>query len=273
MSRPEHVAPPEVFYNEAEAEKYLTSSRMIEVQTQLADRCLQLLQFEEGEERYLLDIGCGTGLSGDVLTDKGHVWVGLDISGPMLHVATARDVEGDLVERDAGEDLPFQANTFDGAISVSAIQWLCNVDQTGHNPRKRLLTFFEGLYRCLRKSARAALQFYPENANQLELITASAMRAGFSGGLIVDFPNSAKAKKYFLCLSAGPPDPNTATPLALDSEEAVKSTKRERPRKRKGREKMGAKAWILKKKERQRRQGKEVRPDSKYSGRKRSKKF
>lgn len=139
------------------------------------------------------------------------------------------------------------------------------------------------------------------------------MRAGFSGGLIVDFPNSAKAKKYFLCLSAGPPDPNAAPPLvglaahckflflfsllskvfvrlrplhvhvpkylveflnqALDSEEAVKSTKRERPRKRKGREKMGAKAWILKKKERQRRQGKEVRPDSKYSGRKRSKKF
>lgn len=38
MSRPEHVAPPEVFYNDAEAEKYLTSSRMIEIQTQLADR-------------------------------------------------------------------------------------------------------------------------------------------------------------------------------------------------------------------------------------------
>lgn len=30
---------------------------------------------------------------------------------------------------------------------------------------------------------------------QLELITAQAMRAGFTGGMVVDYPNSAKAKK------------------------------------------------------------------------------
>lgn len=31
---------------------------------------------------------------------------------------------------------------------------------------------------------------------QLELITAQAMRAGFTGGMVVDYPNSSKAKKY-----------------------------------------------------------------------------
>jgi len=30
---------------------------------------------------------------------------------------------------------------------------------------------------------------------QLELITAQAMRAGFTGGMVVDYPNSTKAKK------------------------------------------------------------------------------
>lgn len=30
---------------------------------------------------------------------------------------------------------------------------------------------------------------------QLELITAQAMKAGFTGGMVVDYPNSAKAKK------------------------------------------------------------------------------
>lgn len=35
------------------------------------------------------------------------------------------------------------------------------------------------------------------------MITAAAMRNGFTGGLIVDFPNSKKAKKYFLFLMAG----------------------------------------------------------------------
>lgn len=30
---------------------------------------------------------------------------------------------------------------------------------------------------------------------QLELITTQATKAGFTGGVVVDFPNSAKAKK------------------------------------------------------------------------------
>ena len=30
----------------------------------------------------------------------------------------------------------------------------------------------------------------------MELITQQAMRAGFTGGVLVDYPNSTKAKKY-----------------------------------------------------------------------------
>ena len=46
-------------------------------------------------------------------------------------------------------------------------------------------------------------QFYPENSHQIEMITTQSMKAGFTGGIIVDFPNSAKAKKYFLVLMTG----------------------------------------------------------------------
>lgn len=35
------------------------------------------------------------------------------------------------------------------------------------------------------------------------MITSAAMRSGFTGGLIVDYPNSKKAKKYYLFLMAG----------------------------------------------------------------------
>lgn len=38
-------------------------------------------------------------------------------------------------------------------------------------------------------------QVYPENPDQMELITQQAMRAGFTGGVVVDYPNSTKAKK------------------------------------------------------------------------------
>lgn len=35
----------------------------------------------------------------------------------------------------------------------------------------------------------------PPFSPQLELITTQATKAGFTGGVVVDYPNSAKAKK------------------------------------------------------------------------------
>ena len=35
------------------------------------------------------------------------------------------------------------------------------------------------------------------------MITSAAMKNGFTGGIIIDYPNSKKAKKYFLFLTAG----------------------------------------------------------------------
>lgn len=104
-----------------------------------------------------------------------------------------------------GQGIPFKAGTFDGAISISALQWLCNADKSLHNPSKRLYKFFSTLFACLSRSARAVFQFYPENSEQIELITTQATKAGFYGGVVVDFPNSTKAKKFFLVLMTGGP--------------------------------------------------------------------
>ena len=38
------------------------------------------------------------------------------------------------------------------------------------------------------------------------MITHAAMKNGFTGGVLIDYPNSAKAKKYFLQLMAGHSD-------------------------------------------------------------------
>lgn len=53
---------------------------------------------------------------------------------------------------------------------------------------------------CMRiiASFSCCAQVYPEGARQATLLTDAAMRAGFSGGLVVDFPHSTRAKKYFL---------------------------------------------------------------------------
>ena len=47
-------------------------------------RALELLNLPEGEPKFLLDIGCGSGLSGEILDEEGHYWVGVDVAPSML---------------------------------------------------------------------------------------------------------------------------------------------------------------------------------------------
>uniref|UniRef100_A0A8C9Y1Q7 18S rRNA (guanine-N(7))-methyltransferase n=1 Tax=Sander lucioperca TaxID=283035 RepID=A0A8C9Y1Q7_SANLU len=268
--RPEHSAPPDVFYNEAEAKKYSQNSRMIEIQTQMSERAVELLNLPEGQPCFLLDVGCGSGLSGDFLSEEGHYWVGVDISTAMLDVALDREVEGDLLVGDMGQGMPFRPGTFDGCISISALQWLCNADKRTHSPPKRLYTFFSTLYSSLSRGARAVFQLYPENSEQLELITTQAMRAGFGGGMVVDYPNSSKAKKFFLCLFAGV---TGALPKVRNKGVSGYWGSVCRFKNMKGKSAKKGRDWIFEKKERRRRQGREVRADTKYTGRQRRPNF
>ncbi|CAO3627426.1 unnamed protein product [Cunninghamella echinulata] len=283
MSRPEHIAPPEIFYGDDEARKYTDNSRIASIQAEMAYRCLELLNLPAGPA-YLLDIGCGSGLSGEILEEEGHTWVGMDISPSMLEVALEREVEGDLFLHDAGQGVCYRPGTFDGAISVSVLQWLCNADKQINRPKYRLQRFFSTLFSSLRKGARAIFQFYPENDDQIQLITDVATRCGFEGGLLVDYPNSKKAKKYYLCLFAGQQTGiRNEMPKALgedgelhpeDQRSIEYEKRRSTTRKRVSKRNIKDKAWIQKKKELARERGNQVvAKDSKYTGRKRKVRF
>ena len=78
------------------------STHIIDVQTRLSERAIELLNLSDDESCLVLDIGwvqsisyekrisqekissCGSGLSGEVLSGLGHQWIGLDISSAML---------------------------------------------------------------------------------------------------------------------------------------------------------------------------------------------
>lgn len=46
------------------------------LQAQLTERALELLALpDDGQTKLLLDLGCGSGLSGAALSDQGHTWV------------------------------------------------------------------------------------------------------------------------------------------------------------------------------------------------------
>lgn len=97
-------------------------------------RALELLNMPPSQPAYLLDIGCGSGLSGEILDDEGYIWTGVDIAPSMLgetcdyycavpqltclmiEVALEREVEGDLFLQDIGQGFGFRPGSFDGAI-------------------------------------------------------------------------------------------------------------------------------------------------------------
>mmetsp|Transcript_32031 Transcript_32031/g.59178 ORF Transcript_32031/g.59178 Transcript_32031/m.59178 type:complete len:326 (+) Transcript_32031:90-1067(+) len=239
MSRPELTGHASLFYNAKEARKYDSSSRMVGIQREITERAIELLKLpspsprEGGTPSFILDVGCGSGLSGQVLEEHGHVWVGCDVSRDMLTMANERIEEkreasqnndnesssdddnsdnedesmqdgqkrktepspGDLLHQDMGTGLPFRPATFDACISISALQWLCYSNSKDQMPKRRLMRFFSSLYNVMRRGARAVLQFYPESSEHAILISECV------GGIVVDYGNSTKAKKHYLVLS------------------------------------------------------------------------
>ena len=259
---------------------------MQSIQTEMTERALSLLHLDSPS--LILDVGCGSGLSGTVITSSttgpaatmggggAHMWVGMDISVSMLGVALERDVEGDLLLSDAGQGVPFRPGTFDAAISISAVQWLCNAESSDTSPEGRLGRFFAGLYASLRRGGRAVCQFYPRNAAQRSMVCQAAIKAGFGAGLLVDQEGS-KAEKVYLVLNVGGGRIEGAVEGLDGVEVEERGEKNMKTKNKRGvvrdKDRKGSKSWILQKKEKMEKRGKIVKRDSKFTGRKRRVQF
>ncbi|KAL8795756.1 MAG: hypothetical protein Q9195_001808 [Heterodermia aff. obscurata] len=280
MSRPEETLPPDLFYSDAESRKYTTSSRILSIQSSMTHRALELLNLNTPS--LILDVGCGSGLSGEILSSippsEGgpHIWIGMDISASMLDIALHRDVEGDLLLADIGQGVPLRPGSIDAAISISAIQWLCNADSSDVSPAGRLGRFFGGLYAALKRGGRAVCQFYPKNDEQRSMICSAAIKAGFGAGLLEDEPGTKNAKLYLVLTVSGGDAPKGDITGVVDGMDGVDIMDQRRGGKGGGRaadDRKGSKRWILKKKEQMERKGKVVKANSKYTGFASSKRF
>ena len=68
--RPEHTGPAELYYNNTEATKYTQNGRIIEIQLSMTERAVELLRINSESSQFLLDIGCGSGLSGEYISEQ-----------------------------------------------------------------------------------------------------------------------------------------------------------------------------------------------------------
>ena len=189
----------------------------------------------------------------------------------MLDIALQRDVDGDLLLADIGQGVSFRPGSFDAAISISAIQWLCNADSSDVSVQGRLTRFFTGLYASLRRGGRAVCQFYPKNETQRTMISSAAIKAGFGAGILEDDPGTKNSKLYLVLTVGGGDLPGDITGVVKGMDDVdVQDERRKRVKdKRKKEARKGSKAWILSKKEQMERKGMVVKHSSKYTGRRR----
>jgi hypothetical protein len=89
MSRPELTGHASLFYNERESKKYDSSSRMVSIQREITCRAIELLKLDNsdggnGRPSLILDVGCGSGLSGQVRTYRSAIIFIFGVDGLFL---------------------------------------------------------------------------------------------------------------------------------------------------------------------------------------------
>ena len=190
-------------YDRDEAARY--TSQNDKVQRELTECALDLLVLQPAERvgpLLIADIGCGSGLSSDVIKARGHVSVGLDASQAMLETGEGA-ATGAVLRGDFGQGLPFRERCFDGVVSISAAQWLCQGDDDAAIDA-RLGRFFGSLHTMLRPGARACLQVYPRDVRETRRMERAMQAARLFGCAVTAFPHSNNAKKIFLCCVRDP---------------------------------------------------------------------
>ncbi len=86
-------------------------------------RCAEALaQFSNNKSAKLLDIGCGTGLSGEILSNTGFSNIdGCDINPDMLNIAKSRGVYQTLWLSDVDYPFPFEIGKYQAISAIGVI--------------------------------------------------------------------------------------------------------------------------------------------------------
>lgn len=247
MKPEQQYLPAQEYYKKPQSYSHLT--RINTIQKQITHQCIEFLDLKR--DTLVLDIGCGTGISGRELAEHGCEWIGCDISLDMLKENVEDEYSAlGLFNLDIGDGLPFQPATFDAAISVSCIQWLFH-NRSLQEARRHIRLFFTSLRSVLKMDGKAVCQFYSLHGDHTKILIEESKRAGFYS--VIEMVGEGKHKKQYLTLDCSKPTKVKCT---------KKSTNLD-----------FVKQKIAKMKEKRIKKGLDVSRDSKYSGRKRCKKF
>lgn len=203
------TSPAAVYYNHQNQARDYTTLGNEHIQrelTQHAWNLRQLSKFQNQRCYTILDIGCGSGLSLNVLCNEEkqrpgesnydyHV-VGFDVSTAMLRLASKSTTTCDVYLANAGQKFPLRPQSVDLMLSISMLQWLERPDE--------VLRFFQSVFESLVPDhGHGIFQGYPVDAAQVDLWKTTARAVGFHQvHWLMDYPHvKSVAKKWFFIVS------------------------------------------------------------------------
>ncbi len=201
-------------YTKKNAEEYNTSIWMERNQKKSTILSLEYLfgeKLEDKEEQninpedsfLILDLGCGTGFSSEILIEKGYRVIGIDILSDMLlkvkeKKSIYQELHGlELILADI-KNLPFKNEKFDHIVSISAYNFIINEIHNLRNKINILNNTANALNKILKGQGRIVIEFYPENEKDLELFNKSFINNGFEGFMVKGNPRQQAGQTFLL---------------------------------------------------------------------------
>ncbi|MFX0034308.1 MAG: class I SAM-dependent methyltransferase [Candidatus Hermodarchaeota archaeon] len=201
-------------YIDDKADEYNSSKWMARNQKRATFLSIQYLFDEElntnesdgkkmGDTNLILDLGCGTGFSSEVLMQNGFKVIGIDLLFDMLSKAKEkkRDYEEykdlELILADINF-LPIKVNSIDHIVSISSYNFIIHGLQNYGEKVKLINDTAKYLYKILKKSGRIIIEFYPKDEQELKIFNKSFVNNGFEGFMVKSNPKQKSGQTYLI---------------------------------------------------------------------------
>ncbi|MFW9946269.1 MAG: class I SAM-dependent methyltransferase [Candidatus Odinarchaeota archaeon] len=151
----------------------------------------------------ILDLGCGTGFSSEVLISSGLKVIGVDVLLDMLIKAKSKIAHLEngsnlfLILADM-KYLPIRTNSINHIFSISAYNFILYEKEDYKDINKTLNNTAKYLRRILKSNGRIIIEFYPKSDEELNLFSSSFTDNGFNGFMIKQNPKQKKGQTFLL---------------------------------------------------------------------------
>ncbi len=158
---------------------------------------------QKNDSNLILDLGCGTGFSSEILIEHGFRVIGVDILFDMISRAREKkriyenykDME--LILADINF-LPIKTNIIDHIISISSYNFITYGTSNYGEKVKLLNDTAKYIKQILKQQGRVIIEFFPKDDKELNIFNKSFINNGFEGFMIKNKPKQKSGQTFLL---------------------------------------------------------------------------